>query len=179
MKHLTALFLMVTALSTPVRVGVSAPTLPAEAGWAVDRFAAAGLELPPVAFEFHRGDRTPCAGNTAVAAHGGAVDTVIVCADAGAADVVVRRALLHELAHVWAHRALTEETRAAFVSARGTSSWSEAETPWSERGSEQAAEIITWALMDRELSMVTLADHDPEGLAAGYRLLTGRVPPPR
>ena len=147
------------------------------AEWGVDRFARAGLDLPATVVEFAE-DPTACSGNTAVAVHGADTPRIIVCTDDDASGVVVRRTLLHELAHIWAQEALDATTTSAFLSLRGLDSWSDAET-WSERGSEHAAEIITWALMDTELSMWTLADHDPAGMAAAYELLTGSVVPGR
>ena len=45
------------------------------------------------------------------------------------------------------------------------------------QGSEQAAEIIAWALMDKELVMVTMNNADPETLARAYQVLTSTPPP--
>ena len=92
-------------------------------------------------------------------------------------ELVLKRTMLHEIAHIWATDALDQATRASFLTLRGLETWSSRDVPWHARGSEQAAEVITWALMDRELLMVTLADRDPAGLAAGYELLTGTTVP--
>jgi hypothetical protein len=35
---------------------------------------------------------------------------------------------------------------------------------------------MAWGLMDRELLLATLTNHDTAGLAAGYEILTGSVP---
>jgi hypothetical protein len=145
--------------------------------WALDRFEAAGLELPTMVVEF-AADRTSCGGNTAVAIHGGWEPTIIVCADPGSPDVVIQRTLLHEMAHIWANAALDENAQRAFLDLRGLESWAE-DLAWDERGSEHAAEIMTWALMDEELLMATIPDNDPSDLGAGYALLTGMPVPER
>lgn len=145
--------------------------------WALDRYEAAGLELPTMIVEF-AADRTGCGGNTAVAIHGGSDPTILVCTDPGSSELVIRRTLLHEMAHIWANAALDENTRKAFLDLRGLESWADAPA-WDERGSEHAAEIMTWALMDVELLMATLSDNGPAELGAGYALLTGGPAPER
>jgi hypothetical protein len=93
-----------------------------------------------------------------------------------APEIVLKRTLLHEIGHIWAAAALDEATKDSFLELRGLESWADKETPWQDRGSEQAAEIMAWALMDSELLLATLSDHDPASLAAGFELLTGIVP---
>ena len=143
------------------------------AEWAHRRFASAGLHLPAVVVEFPT-DPDRCGGNMGIAVHGEDRPRIVICAD-GASDTVVKRTLLHELAHVWADTQLDETTVARFLEFRDLEAW--AEGRWGDRGSEHAAEIVTWALMDRELTMLTLEDHDPAGLAEGYRVLTGHEVP--
>lgn len=141
--------------------------------WAMERFDEAGLDLPAVRISRHA-DKDPCNGNTALAVHAAGVARVEVCLADGAPDVIVRKALLHELAHVWARTALSDDQRDAFSLLRGCPAW--ANGPWEERGSEHAAEVVAWALMDRELLMVMISDHEPEQLAEAYRFLTGTDP---
>lgn len=143
--------------------------------WARTRYELAGLPLPSVAVEFPAHADT-CGGNTGVAVHGGRKPRIVLCTS-GVPETAVKKALLHELAHVWAHASLEPDIRQAFMRQRGLDAW--ANGPWVERGSEHAAEIIAWGLMDRELVMLTLPDHDPANLATGYRLLTGYAPPTR
>jgi hypothetical protein len=57
---------------------------------------------------------------------------------------------------------LTEQTRERFLRFRGLDTWGDDQTPWEEQGSEQAAEIIAWALTDKELVMVTMNNADPQ-----------------
>ena len=144
--------------------------------WAVDRFTSSGLALPALNVEFAgSGD---CGGNTAVAIHGGPIPRIKVCSKLSAApEIVLKRTLLHEIGHIWAAESLDEATRDSFLELRGLESWADKGTPWQDRGSEQAAEIMAWALMDGELLLATLSDHDPVGLAVGFTVLTGAVPP--
>lgn len=142
--------------------------------WALGRYEAAGLDLPAMTVEFAGDD--DCDGNTAVAIHGGELPQLRICAG-DAAEVVLQRTLLHEMAHIWAAHTLDETTKASFLSVRGLDAWSGPGVAWQDSGSEQAAEVVTWALMDRELVMLLLPDHDPAGLLAGYRVLTGAAPP--
>jgi hypothetical protein len=182
--------IIITALATLVLLGITPNPAPAhtitgdpDAGdlhvveWAFETFEAAGLQLPSMVVEF-AADRTSCGGNTAVAIHGGSEPTIIVCADPASPDVVIRRTLLHEMAHIWANAALDDTTRRAFLDLRGLESWAEVPA-WHERGSEHAAEIMTWALMDEELLMATIPDNSPIELGAGYMLLTGMSVPER
>lgn len=145
--------------------------------WALERFERAGLALPDLTVEFSD-TRAACGGNTAVAVHGLDIPGIVVCASEEATTSVVHRTLLHEMAHIWAKANLDASTRESFLVLRGLRSWDDADR-WQDRGSEQAAEIITWALMDRELLMATLTDHSAESLASGYEMLTGDPVPPR
>jgi len=141
--------------------------------WALERFALAGLELPPVSITIHA-TKVPCGGNTGISVRGGSVARVELCPERDAPDVVAKRAILHELAHVWAATALTDDQKQAFSSQRGCAAWGEGS--WENRGSEHAAEIIAWALMDRDLIVVMIPDHELEQLVAAYHLLTGSEP---
>lgn len=49
------------------------------------------------------------------------------------------------------------------------------EFEWSEQGSEHAAEIIAWALIDQEVQL-TIGNAGPEALAQAYAQLTGSIP---
>ena len=102
-----------------------------------------------------------------------------------------KQTLLHELAHAWTDVRLSEELRTAFVRLRGVRSWDDRNDPWELRGTEHAAEIITWALMDRPIHVPTypgspdaepiyrllsIPNSDVDSLAFGYQLLTGSFP---
>ena len=141
--------------------------------WALERFAMAGLALPSVQVTIHA-TKEPCGGNTGISVRGGPVAHVELCPARDAPDVVAKRAILHELAHVWAATALTDDQKCAFSRQRGCAAW--AEGPWENRACEHAAEVIAWALMDRDLIVVMIPDHEPEKLAEAYRSLTGSEP---
>jgi hypothetical protein len=86
---------------------------------------------------------------------------------------------LHELAHIWMVDHLTDDIRAQFNDDAGLTVWRGAEAEWSQRGVEQAAFTIPWAItgvedaiwpifFDQEITCEELADR--------YRLLTGNEP---
>jgi hypothetical protein len=85
--------------------------------------------------------------------------------------------VLHELAHAWTQQALTEEAREQFLALRDLETWGDDEYPWVEQGSEQAAEIIAWGLLDHDFKLVTFNDASTEALTAAYLHLTGSLPP--
>lgn len=145
--------------------------------WAFGRFAAAGLAAPRVDIVFHA-DRADCDGLAAYAASGPSGSGEIhLCTERQPWTLVSRRVLLHEMAHAWAATALEAATRFAFLTNRALPSWDDPNTPWELRGTEQAAEIIAWGLLDEEIRVVAIPDTDPQRLLAGYVLLTGARPP--
>ena len=96
--------------------------------------------------------------------------------------------VLHELAHAWIDHNLGAPGRAEFVALRGLPEWNDRTQPWAERGSEQAAEIIMWAVSDRERTvrwvedgiearrLLSIDNSSPEDLFAGYELMVGKAP---
>ena len=180
-KLLITTILMATLLSTQapnvplVTInGAVSPLENATLDWALGRYHAAGLDLPEFTVEFAGPDG--CGGNTAIAIHGLSRPQIVICSKLTAApEVVLKRTLLHEIAHIWIADALDERTRAAFLKLRGLTSWADKTVPWQDRGSEHAAEIMAWGLMDGELLLATLSNHDPVTLGAGFELLTESV----
>jgi hypothetical protein len=146
--------------------------------WAAGRFERAGLTLPEVPVHFH-GHRDACDGLAGFAAGNGGRTEIHLCTERDTWSMVTKRTLLHELAHVWAATALDEARRQRFVAMRGAGSWNDPETPWELQGTEQAAEILTWALLDEEAPVVRISAAGPEALAAGYEVLTGAPVPSR
>lgn len=147
--------------------------------WAIDRFAEAGLSLPRVHVSFHASTE-PCAG-----AEGGfrleddGWGRVLICVTepGHARELKVKRTLLHELAHAWDHHALTDPVRAQFMNLRGLKGWLSG-VPYAERAGEQAAEVITWGLMDRPMLMGSFQEPwSWEELYEGYVVLAGSEPP--
>jgi hypothetical protein len=135
--------------------------------WAVSRFEAAGLSPPPVEVRFHL-DRDPCRGHLGYYDHG----VVHVCRRH--TDLWASRELLHEMAHGWLHTNLTAVERARFLKLRGLITWNDAGVAWDERGFEQGAEIIAWAIGDQAdgIYMPSIPDNAPRQLAEAYRVLT-------
>lgn len=142
--------------------------------WAVDLFDAAGLELPPLRFQYHEGG-VACHGRTGSHTRSGEVSVLNLCtSDVGRATEVM---VLHETAHAWTVHFLDDSRRAAFKELRGWEHWHDYEAaPWHENGVEQAAEFLVWGLLDRPYAMVRMYHSGCDELEAGYRALTGRAP---
>jgi hypothetical protein len=137
--------------------------------WAVDRFELAGLEPPVVEIAFHRG-LSGCGGHLGLARQG----EVDVCTTL--VDPTARRALLHEMGHIWLDQNLSDPERERFLEARGLHAWNDSSDTWALRGYEQGAEVMAWALGERILTP-QIPDNDPIQLARGFELLTGTAPP--
>ena len=153
--------------------------MPAEfvelARWSVELFHEAGLELPPIRFTHHGDALAPCAGREGLHRHIDGLSTIEICTtDAGRTTLWL---VLHETAHAWAAHDLDEGRKAEFKTLRGWEHWRSFNTiPWHENGTEQAAEIIAWGLVDRPFGVVSIHDHSCDALDAGYRTLTGQAP---
>jgi hypothetical protein len=139
------------------------------ARWAVARFERAGIEAPKVRINFHA-DASGCGGHLGFA-KGGRVDVCTVLVNDTA-----RRNLLHEMGHVWIDQHVSPSARDRFLELRGLQGWNASTDPWDERGYEQGAEIIAWALGTRILT-AQIPDNRPEQLDAGFEVLTGVTPP--
>jgi hypothetical protein len=136
------------------------------ATWAIGRFERAGLELPPTGIFFHPDDEG-CDGNLGVA-DGGLVDLCV----RHAMEPGPQRIVLHELAHVWEAAALDDDCRERFMALRGLERWVGDEVDWKQRGAEQAAEIVAWALGDGTMSPMIDGAREPDALREGFDLLT-------
>jgi hypothetical protein len=153
--------------------------------FAYSRFALVGIKLPDVHIEFPD-DEAGCFG------YGGVYlpskTTVRICRPS-------KTTMVHELAHSWVETTLNTAERNAFLEERGLDTWTGG-TEWDERGAEHAAEIITWALMDENISLrwidtnsdgsttetwklFKIPNSNPDQLAAAYEQLTGSVPQAR
>ncbi|MGI9607589.1 MAG: hypothetical protein ACR2P0_15785 [Acidimicrobiales bacterium] len=96
--------------------------------------------------------------------------------------------MLHELAHAWIDHNMSDADRAAFVELRGVAEWNDRSLEWEERGAEQAAEILVWALSahDRTVRWVidgvesrrllSIDNSSPTALRAGFELMVGAPP---
>ena len=150
--------------------------------FAYERFVLAGLELPTVTIVFPT-DQDQCHGYGGV--YVPSERTVRICRPS-------QTTMVHELAHAWAETTLTDGDRQAFLHLRGLDSWTDADR-WDQRGAEHAAEIISWALMDRNISirwiettpdgttddttrLFKLPHSSPDELAVAFQHLTGGQP---
>jgi hypothetical protein len=139
--------------------------------WALGRFQRAGLELPPLHIAFHD-SRQSCQGHVGLYTSGSPGRVELCGFNWDRFLITPKKTLLHELGHAWAGATLTDELREDFVRFRGLNTWGDDRFPWAEQGSEQAAEIIAWALLDDELVMASIRNSDPETLAEAYEFLT-------
>jgi hypothetical protein len=139
------------------------------AEWAVAGFERAGLDPPTVEIHFHGGS-SGCGGHLGYAQNGRVdVCTVLV-------NEMARRDLLHEMGHIWIDQNVSRTVRERFLELRGLQTWNAATYDWDERGYEQGAEIMAWALGNRILT-AQIPDNLPEQLDAGFEVLTGVAPP--
>jgi hypothetical protein len=84
--------------------------------------------------------------------------------------------LLHELGHVWTAQYVDDAIRAAFLEIRGLEVWSAPGVSRDELGTEHAAEILAWGLLESDTWPARLPNNECDDLAAAYRVLTGRDP---
>jgi hypothetical protein len=140
--------------------------------WAIGRFAAADLTLPPLEIRFHA-DQRSCQGRLGYYLDG----VADVCGTH--TDLMAHRLMLHELAHGWAEANLTSDLRARFLELRGLRTWNDNGVDWNQRGFEHAAEIMSWALADQGTGILSpsLPNNSPRELADAYELLTGNPMP--
>ncbi len=175
---------MLLLVATPTPLGEPARGLSSSqfelVQWAENRFLAAGLEVPPVVYDFR--DGIEACGNHAGIFYAES-QSVRMCS-------MVKDVILHELAHAWAGLNLTSADRAALVARRGLPTWGSHAFGWRERGTEHAAEIIKWALSERirlvrwtdqtsgqvGFRLLTIDQSAPEQLLRDFRLMTGRDP---
>jgi hypothetical protein len=148
------------------------PSQRAMATWALDRYAAEGLLLPPLEIRFLASESACREGL------GFYVDGVVsVCGTR--ATRMTRRILLHEIAHGWANSNLSADEQVRFLGFRRLGTWNDDGVAWEERGFEQAAEIMSWALCDQGAGYLRpfIPDNSVSQLTGAYELLTGKPLP--
>ena len=59
---------------------------------------------------------------------------------------------------------------------RGIAAWNDRSFDWKQRGTEQAAEIVTWGLGEGEIAPLLPEVPIPRRSPSLYQLLTGREP---
>lgn len=153
-----------------IRGGTSAQR--AMARWAIDRFASAGLPLPPLEIRFHR-EVSGCDDRL------GSFEDGVANFCGVHANSMSRRTMLHELAHGWVDARVPGDLRERFMRLRQLETWNDHRVEWEGRGTEHAAEIIGWALNGHGdgTDLASIPNNTPSKLAVAYRLLTGRPLP--
>ncbi|MEM9202095.1 MAG: hypothetical protein AAGC53_10560 [Actinomycetota bacterium] len=146
----------------------------------LDRFTEAGLgiESPPLV-SFHP-ERSDCGGNLAYWRNEDGVDHVRICwthEDPGVEVRVQAQALTHEFGHAWVFENTDAATRAAFVEATGSASWADPADEWNDRGTERAAELLVWAVLDPNVLFVDFTGEPCTTWSAAFTLLTDRPAP--
>jgi hypothetical protein len=139
--------------------------------WALHRFRTAGLrDLPTIQVHLHM-DREACNGGLGLYY----MNRIDLCTK-DSSEPYARKYALHEIAHAWAEINVDADLMRRFMDVRGVDAWNDKRIPWKERGTEQAAEIITWGLGEGEIEPTLSEPLTSKALAGLYELLTGRAP---
>jgi hypothetical protein len=159
-----------------VRILDPTPDRRALVEWATDLYLAAGLELPPLRVDFASGTGLCPDGVDGRFVPGEPESLVLLCPSADANDLHRRHIILHEFAHAWDHYQLSDPQRHAFMELRSAEAWHAPDLAWWELGSEQAAEIMAWGLIDQPLPIIKIDGNSCQELHAGFELLVGSPP---
>ena len=139
--------------------------------WALHRFRAGELpNLPPLEVHLH-GSHDACNGGLGLY-FGGRID---LCTK-DSSEAYARKFAIHEIAHAWTETNVGASVLDRFMSLRAIERWNDRRDAWKERGTEQAAEIITWGLGEGEIAPLLPDELDIETMAELYELLTGERP---
>jgi hypothetical protein len=139
--------------------------------WSLRRYREAGLEgMPDLEVYVHR-------------SHEGCRDGIgyylagrIDLCTAASSEPYQRKFALHEMAHGWIETNVDGAVLDRFMQVRGIAAWNDRTFDWKQRGTEQAAEIVTWGLGEGEIRPLLPEALDAPALARLYELLTGREP---
>ena len=137
-------------------------------GEALDRFAAAGLDLPSLRIVFDDDERA-CQGHRGMFDPAQQPWRVTICSDLPFVPV-------HELAHAWIESNVDEPTRERYLQVRNKAGWSSSRLDWNERGVEDAAFVIQQNLTSNRTGEL---DDEWNSRATAYELLTGTTSPLR
>ena len=160
------------SIPTDVVVDGGTPAQQRLVRWALDRYADEGFDLPHLEIHFSE-DRADCAAHL-----GYYEDGVIWFCHPGTSEMA-ERGIVHEIAHGWIDAVVPDDVRARFLDVRGLETWNDWDVPWDDRGSEQAAEIVAWAVGDQAdgIRAPSFPGNSRAELAEAYRSLTGRPLP--
>jgi hypothetical protein len=139
--------------------------------WSIRRYREAGLAgLPDLEVYLHR-SHDSCNGGIGLY-YGGRID---LCTE-DSSDPYRRKFALHEMAHAWIESNVDTAVLERFMDVRGIAAWNDRSFEWKDRGTEQAAEIVTWGLGEGQIAPLLPEATDAPTLARLYELLTGREP---
>ena len=140
--------------------------------WSVRRYRTAGLDGMPDLEVYLHGAHEDCNGGIGLY-HAGRID---LCTKESS-EPYQRKFALHEMVHAWTEANVDAAVLERFMDARGIDAWNDRiADDWKERGTEQAAEIITWGLGEGEIAPLLPEITEAPTLARLYELLTGRRP---
>lgn len=128
------------ATETPTPSPIAPTVLAERLDWAMARFDAANLDLPPVKVSFHT-DLSPCDGHRGLFRGLAGTAQIDVCDP-------TRHIILHELAHAWLAYTIGDPTKVALLEYWELKTWSDPSVMWTERGSEKAATALAFSLDD-------------------------------
>jgi hypothetical protein len=139
--------------------------------WSIRRYREAGLDgMPDLEIYLHR-SHEDCNGGLGLY-HAGRID---LCTKESS-EPYQRKFALHEMAHGWIEINVEGAVLDRFMDIRGVAAWNDRSFDWKDRGTEQAAEIVTWGLGEGEIAPLLPEATDAPTLARLYVLLTGREP---
>ncbi len=130
---------------------------------ALNRFARAGLDLPPVHFTIHPPDKRHCNGYRAYWAPGSHSDEIRLC-------FFDTFTVLHELAHSWESDALSDKTRQDFMELTNSHAWRSDEVKYNAQGIEAVANTVARILLAGD-PYVNSSRHEDD--LAAFEVLTG------
>ena len=140
--------------------------------WSIRRYREAGLEgMPDLEVYLHRSHEGCRDGIGYYLA--GRID---LCTKASS-EPYQRKFALHEMAHGWIEVNVDAATLDRFMDLRGIDAWNDRIVDdWKDRGTEQAAEIVTWGLGEGVIAPLLSEAVDAPTLTRLYELITDREP---
>ena len=144
----------------------------ADARWALERFAEAGLKLPSVEFWMHA-DRVSCGPRKEVPP---VAFTMFRDGQALVFSCGPRFALLHELGHVLGATTMSDSDKVAFAAIRDADAWRTDD--WVRSADEHFADVVAWGLHPDHVRPSRTMPNDDASLAAAFVMATGVEPLP-
>jgi len=145
-----------------------------------DLFHSNGMDLPDGLVASFHDDEADCEdmlGLFTVEEDGPRVRVCWTHDDPGVQRRLQEQALVHELAHAWVDSNVSDGTREEFVVLTEAETWNSRSSEWNDRGTERAADLITWALLDPAVLFVDFASVPCETWIAAFELITSSPTP--